>query len=159
MIYKYHAAVVLDTSAKAVSWRNGIKNKALSLRTAGTIPAWLTGTGKIEINPYFIGGSGTFSKGMAYPPPPLPEPVDPLDPPVIPPKEPTPVPGGIMFRVDVFADFGTVEKATQCGEAIAAAAMIARANDTMPAWIGAGWSVQEINETTLPDAVSEALPD
>lgn len=148
MIYKYHAAVVLDTSAKALSWKNGIKNKAIALKTAGTIPAWLTGTGKIEINPYFIGGSDTFEKGMAYPPPTPEEPIE----------TPVAAPGGIMYRVDVFADFDTVEKATTCGEVIEAEAMAARANDLLPAWVGAGWSVQEINDVAIPAAVSEALP-
>jgi len=158
MIYKYHASVVLDTAAKALAWKNGIKNKAIALKTAGDIPAWLVGTAKIEINPYFIGGSDTYSKGMSYPPPPVPEPVDPEDPLYVPPEEP-PVTrvGGILFRVDVFADFDTVEKATQCGEAIEAEAMLARANDQLAAWIGAGWSVQEINEVVIPAATSETL--
>lgn len=154
MIYKYHAAVVLDTAAKALSWKNGIKNKALQLKTAGTIPAWLAGTGKIQINPYFIGGSDTFSKGMAYPPPPAPDPLDPL---YVPPEEPVTRVGGILYRVDVFADFDTVAKATQCGEVIEAEAMAARANNLLPAWVGAGWSVQEINEVAISAATSETL--
>lgn len=154
MIYKYHASVVLDTAAKALSWKNGIKNKAIALKTSGDISAWLTGTGKIEINPYFIGGSNTFTKEMAYPPPPTPDPLDPL---YVPPEEPVAAPGGIMYRVDVFADFDTVEKATQCGEVIAEAALLARANDQLAAWVGACWSVQEINDVAIPDSVSETL--
>jgi hypothetical protein len=152
MIYRYHASVILDTLAKATSWRNGIKNKALALKTAGTIPAWLTG--KIGIYPYFIGGSNTFTRGMVYPPPPPPDPVDPLDPPVDPPVERL---GGIMFRVDAIADFDTVEKATTCGEVIEAEAMVARAADVMPAWVGASWSVQEINDVAIPAATTETL--
>ncbi|HBJ74817.1 MAG TPA: hypothetical protein DDY86_04710 [Syntrophaceae bacterium] len=150
MLYRYHGSIVLDTLAKATSWRNGIKTKAIALKTAGTIPAWLTGTAKIGIYPYFIGGSGTFTKGMAYPTPPPPE---------TPPEElPLGAAGGIMYRVDVQASFDTLEKATQCGEVIEAEAMAARSNDLLPAWVGAEWGVQEINEVAVPAAVEEVLP-
>ena len=77
--YRLSLDVVLDDpdGTKAATWKTAIKNRAIQLKNAGTLPAWIVGTGKIRVYFYFIGGADTVETGIPWPqdtPEPEPEP-------------------------------------------------------------------------------------
>lgn len=68
--------MVFDAQATAVSWKNGLKAKAIQARDAGILPAFTRCN--FTLDQYWIGGADTVEEGLSWPP----------DAPESPPEEP-----------------------------------------------------------------------